>query len=79
MMDTKKPVIIVGADVIAKKAYDAFVSNDVVVYGFLDDKKQGESIDDVSVLGKVDDKTFFNIINRNKTFRIYIFIYNFLN
>jgi len=33
----KKPIIILGAGGIGKSAMEAFISNDVPVYGFLDD------------------------------------------
>lgn len=65
-MDNKKPVLIIGAGTIGKIAYDIFTTNKVVVYGFLDDKlEEGTSIDEVSVLGKIDDETYFNIIGKD--------------
>lgn len=65
-MDKKKPVIIVGAGVVGKAAYDIFSTNDVVVYGFLDDDiAEGTSIDEVTVLGKIDDESFYNLIGKD--------------
>ena len=42
-----KPVIILGANGLGKAAMEAFESNDVVVYGFLDDKaeREGEELE----------------------------------
>ena len=52
-----KPVIILGAGRIGQAALDIFVSNSVIVYCFLDDDKSlhGTEINDVSVLGSMDD------------------------
>lgn len=65
-MDQKKPIIILGAGSIGKIAYDIFATNDVVVYGFLDDDvEEGTQIDEVTVLGKIEDESFFSIIGKN--------------
>lgn len=65
-MDKKNPVIILGAGTIGKIAYDIFTTNDVVVYGFLDDEVEaGTAIDLVTVLGKVEDENYFNIIGKD--------------
>lgn len=61
-----KPVIIFGAKGIATAALEIFKSNNIVVYGFLDDDKEthGLEIDDVSVLGKTDDHGFLKLIGQ---------------
>ncbi len=65
-MDKKKPVIILGAGSIGKIVYDVFSTNDVIVYGFLDDDlEQGTEIDEVTVLGKIDDESLFDLIGKD--------------
>lgn len=64
-MDTKKPILIIGADNIGKMAYDAFASNSVVVYGFLDDDSKEEMIDEIPLLGKTEDEEYFKIIGKD--------------
>lgn len=65
-MDNIKPVLILGAGTVGKIAYDIFTTNDVVVYGFLDDdQEEGTQIDDVTILGKIDDDSFFNLIGKD--------------
>ncbi len=61
-----KPVIIFGAKGIAKAALEIFKSNNIVVYGFLDDTVElhGTLIDDVSVLGRMDDHGFIKLIGQ---------------
>lgn len=61
-----KPVIIIGAKGFGKVALDIFKSNDVVVYGFLDEdtKLHGTEIDLVSVLGSPDDDGFLKLIGQ---------------
>lgn len=60
------PVLIFGAKGIGKMALDAFKSNNVVVYGFLDDdaKLHNKEVDDVTVLGATDDETYLKIIGK---------------
>lgn len=62
----EKPVIIFGAKGIAKAALEIFKSNNVVVYGFLDDtpELQDTLIDDVTVLGRTDDHGFIKLIGK---------------
>ena len=52
-----KPVIILGAGRIGQAALDIFVSNGVIIYCFLDDDESlhGTEINDISVLGSMDD------------------------
>ena len=59
-----KPIIILGAGSIGKSAMEAFLSNEVLVYGFLDDDSslQGKEIGEVEVLGKLDDQTYLSVI-----------------
>jgi len=61
-----KPVIIVGATNLGKAVMEIFKSNEVVVYGFLDDdeKLHGKEIDDVSVLGATDAAEYRKIIGK---------------
>ena len=62
----EKPVIIFGAKGIAKAALEIFKSNNVVVYGFLDDTPELHDtlIDDVTVLGRTDDHGFLKLIGK---------------
>lgn len=64
-MDKKNPILIIGAGTIGKMAYDAFQSNSVVVYGFLDDRaKPQEMIGEAPVLGKSDEEDLLKIIGK---------------
>jgi sugar O-acyltransferase (sialic acid O-acetyltransferase NeuD family) len=65
-MKSLNPVIIVGAKGLAKAAYESFVNNDIVVYGFLDDDKKlhNTEIGDVTVLGETDDDGFLKLIGQ---------------
>jgi sugar O-acyltransferase (sialic acid O-acetyltransferase NeuD family) len=62
-----KPVIILGANGLGKAAMEAFESNNVVVYGFLDDKaeREGEEIGQVTVLGSLDDNSYYDLIGKD--------------
>jgi sugar O-acyltransferase (sialic acid O-acetyltransferase NeuD family) len=61
-----KPVMILGANGLGKAAMEAFESNDVVVYGFLDDKaeREGEEIGKVAVLGTMEDNLYYDLIGK---------------
>lgn len=61
-----QPVIIFGAGLTGKLALDAFHSNDVVVYGFLDDdaKLHGKEIGEIPVLGMTENEGFLKLIGR---------------
>ena len=50
----ENPVLIFGAGDLGLKALDIFKKNNVMVYGFLDDRPelQGKEFGDVSVLGE---------------------------
>lgn len=62
------PVLIVGANKLGRLALDIFSSNEVLVYGFLDDNKElhNTEISEVVVLGDSDDDSYLGIIG-NKT------------
>jgi len=62
-----KPVIIIGVTPLGKAVLDIFKSNDVVVYGFLDDDKKlhGKEIEDIQVLGSTDDDDYLKIIGKD--------------
>ena len=62
----EKPVVIFGAKGIAKAALEIFNSNNIVVYGFLDDdeKLHGQEINGVSILGATDDHGFTKLIGQ---------------
>ena len=59
-----KPIIILGAGGIGKSAMEAFTSNSMIVYGFLDDDTtlQGKEIGEVEVMGKLDDQSYLSVI-----------------
>lgn len=61
-----KPVIIIGAKGVGKVALDIFKSNDVVVYGFLDEETalHNTEIDIIPVLGSPDDDGFLKLIGQ---------------
>jgi sugar O-acyltransferase (sialic acid O-acetyltransferase NeuD family) len=61
-----KPVIIFGVNNIGRAAKAMFESNDIVIYGFLDDDKElaGTEIDEVSVLGRTNDDGFLKLIGK---------------
>lgn len=62
----EKPVIIFGAKGIARPALEIFNSNEVVVYGFLDEdeKTHGTEINTVSILGNPEDDGFLKLIGQ---------------
>jgi sugar O-acyltransferase (sialic acid O-acetyltransferase NeuD family) len=62
----KSPVIIFGANHLGRAAKEIFESNEIVVYGFLDDndKLHNREIDDVRVLGSTDDDGFLKLIGK---------------
>jgi sugar O-acyltransferase (sialic acid O-acetyltransferase NeuD family) len=59
-----KPVIIFGANGIGKAALEIFKSNDIVIYGILDDdvSLHGKTIMDINILGKTGDDGFLKFI-----------------
>jgi len=58
------PVVILGAGNIGKLALEIFQSNNVVVYGLLDDDKSlhNTTINEVPVLGSTEDDTYLKIL-----------------
>ncbi len=62
----EKPVIIFGSTGLAKAALEIFNSNNIVVYGFLDDDEMTHNteINSVSVLGATDDHGFTKLIGQ---------------
>ncbi len=61
------PVIIFCASALGKAVLEIFKSNQVVVYGFLDDDKllHGSEIEDITVLGGTDNDEYLKIIGKN--------------
>ncbi|MDH5397330.1 MAG: acetyltransferase [Cyclobacteriaceae bacterium] len=61
-----KPVIIFGADSLGVAALEIFESNQIIIFGFLDDNPQwvGREIGDVSVLSGTDDQTYLKYIGQ---------------
>lgn len=62
----KNPVLIFGSGVLGKIALNIFESNEVFVYGFLDDddKKHGTEINNVTILGPTDEQGFLKLIGQ---------------
>ena len=62
----ENPVIILGAGGLGKVALEIFNSNEVVVYGFLDDdpKLHGTEINGINVLGSTEDDGFLKLIGK---------------
>ena len=62
-----KPVIILGAKELGKAALEIFKSNQVVVYGFLDDDKSlhNQQIEDITILGSSEDAEYLKIIGKD--------------
>ena len=62
----QNPVIIVGAQQLGKIALDVFMSNNVVVYCFLEDKKdlQHQEINNISVMSSTDDPEFLKLLGK---------------
>lgn len=62
----EKPVIILGAKGIAHPALEIFNSNQVIVYGFLDEDASihGSEINNVPVLGHTEDEGFLKLIGK---------------
>ena len=61
-----KPVIILGAKGIAHPALEIFNSNQVIVYGFLDEDAgiHGTEINNVPILGHTEDEGFLKLIGK---------------
>ncbi|MCE2708676.1 MAG: acetyltransferase [Bacteroidota bacterium] len=61
-----KPVIILGAKGIAHPALEIFNSNQVIVYGFLEDDASlhGSEINNIPILGATEDEGFLKLIGK---------------
>jgi len=59
--------MILGAGGMGKAAMEAFLSNEVVIYGFLDEDETltGREIGDIAVLGQVDDPGLLGVIGKD--------------
>jgi UDP-3-O-[3-hydroxymyristoyl] glucosamine N-acyltransferase len=62
----ENPVIIFGANYLGRAAREIFETNSAEVYGFLDDDKalHNKEIDEVTVLGSLDDDGFLKLIGK---------------
>ncbi|UII29046.1 acetyltransferase [Fulvivirga maritima] len=62
----KNPVMIFGANNMGRAARDIFDSNEIMIYGFLDDdaKLHGTEMDEISVLGATYDDGFLKYIGK---------------
>lgn len=62
----EKPVIILGAKGIAHPALEIFNSNQVIVYGFLDEDQSlyGTEINNIPILGNTEDEGFLKLIGK---------------
>jgi sugar O-acyltransferase (sialic acid O-acetyltransferase NeuD family) len=60
----ENPVLIFGANALGKVALDIFISNQVEVYGFLDDnaKLHGTLIEDFSVFGSTESEDYLKLL-----------------
>ena len=60
----KKPVLIIGAGGLGKAAQEIFTSNDIIVYGFLDEdeKLHDKLIAEVSVLGSPEQDELLDVV-----------------
>jgi len=63
----EKPVLIIGAGIIGKSAFEVFNSNENLVYGFLDDntKLHGELIGETSIFSDTNDDNYLRIIGKD--------------
>lgn len=62
----ENPVLIFGANYLGRAAKEIFETNQVVVYGFLDDDKKlhKTEIDEIVVLGATDDDGFLKLVGK---------------
>ena len=62
----ENPVIIFGASALGQAALEIFESNDIMVYGFLDDdeSKHGTALGELNVLGRTEDDGFLKLIGK---------------
>ncbi len=66
LVSMDKPVIILGAKGIAHPALEIFNSNQVIVYGFLDEDQgiHGTEINNIPVLGNTEDEGFLKLVGK---------------
>lgn len=59
-------MIVFGANALGEAAVEIFESNDIMVYGFLDDDKSlhGNTLGELSILGATDDDGFLKLIGK---------------
>lgn len=62
----ENPVIIFGANPLGQAAVEIFESNDIMVYGYLDDNKElhGTELGELSILGKTDEQGYLKLIGK---------------
>ncbi|MEM7110361.1 MAG: acetyltransferase [Bacteroidota bacterium] len=62
----RNPVLIFGANAMGRAAHEIFESNDIIVYGYLDDNQEihNQEVNEVSVLGSTDDEEFLKYIGK---------------
>ncbi len=62
----ENPVMIFGASALGQAAREIFESNDIIVYGYLDDNKElhGTTLGELSILGRTDDDGFLKLIGK---------------
>ncbi len=62
----RNPVLIFGANAMGRAAHEIFESNDIIVYGYLDDNesKHGQELNEVTVLGGTDDDGYLKLIGK---------------
>ena len=62
-----KPVIIICASELGKAVLEIFKSNNVIVYGFLDDNKKlhGTEIEDITILGSTIDDEYLKLLGKD--------------
>ncbi len=62
----QNPVIIFGANALGRLAKEIFESNQVVVFGFLDDDKKlhNAELDDIVILGSTDDEEYLKLVGK---------------
>lgn len=62
----ENPVLILGAKTNGQLAHDAFASNEVIVYCFLDDDEalRGQEVNTISVMGTTDDDQFLKLLGK---------------
>lgn len=62
----ENPVIIFGANALGRAAREIFETNEVVVYGYLDDNKKlhNTQVDEITILGDTDNDGFLKLIGK---------------